>query len=77
MILKSHDQYSENIFEYHIAKGNDWNEQKGGNESYRVLRGGSWYVNPVVARAAYRFRFLPVDRHNYVGFRVVRRVART
>jgi formylglycine-generating enzyme required for sulfatase activity len=37
----------------------------------RVLRGGSWYVNPQFARAAYRDHNNPVFTGGYVGFRVV------
>jgi len=50
---------------------------KGGNESRRVLRGGSWDVNPDSSRAAYRVRNALGFRLILVGFRVVRRVART
>jgi formylglycine-generating enzyme required for sulfatase activity len=41
-----------------------------GDNRYRVLRGGSWYVNPGNCRSAFRNRHLPVLRDNYVGFRV-------
>jgi len=47
------------------------------NKNRRVLRGGSWLIDPVSARAADRNRFNPVVRYNGMGFRVVRRVART
>jgi formylglycine-generating enzyme required for sulfatase activity len=36
----------------------------------RVLRGGSWYFSPALCRAAFRFRFAPDYRFNYIGFRV-------
>jgi len=43
-----------------------------GSDVPRVVRGGSWYHADIVARAAYRDRFVPVDRGFFVGFRVVR-----
>jgi len=55
--------------------GGIWKE--GANKSYRVLRGGSWCDFPGYSRAAYRNRFNPDNRNYGVGFRVVRRVART
>ncbi len=45
-----------------------------GSES-RVVRGGSWRGDQVVARCSYRVGYNPVDRYNYVGFRVVVRPA--
>ena len=36
----------------------------------RVLRGGSWFYSARFCRSAYRFRWLPVIRYNYIGFRV-------
>jgi formylglycine-generating enzyme required for sulfatase activity len=36
-----------------------------------VLRGGSWYSNPDVARVAYRFRSEADDRNDTLGFRPV------
>ncbi|OCC14196.1 serine/threonine kinase [Dissulfuribacter thermophilus] len=39
--------------------------------SYRVSRGGSWYFNPRFVRSAYRNRFRPRNRLNYLGFRLV------
>jgi formylglycine-generating enzyme required for sulfatase activity len=37
----------------------------------RVLRGGSWYVDLVSARSAYRGRYFPSFRDLSIGFRVV------
>jgi len=67
------DNWHEN-YEGAPSDGSVW---KGGNESRRVLRGGSWNYYPDDARAAVRYRLDPDDRDSSVGFRVVRRVART
>jgi formylglycine-generating enzyme required for sulfatase activity len=37
----------------------------------RVVRGGSWDLNLVDARAAYRYSFHPGFRYDLLGFRVV------
>jgi len=59
---------------------NEWclNEYKGpfrtsleGKER-RALRGGAWYLNPSILRAAIRYRNYPDIAANYVGFRCVR-----
>ncbi len=44
---------------------------QGGDESRRLLRGGSWYGRPRGCRSAYRDHFRPVDADFNVGFRVV------
>jgi formylglycine-generating enzyme required for sulfatase activity len=36
----------------------------------RLLRGGSWFYFPTNCRSASRFYVLPVNRGNYIGFRV-------
>jgi len=38
----------------------------------RVLRGGSWDINPELTRYAYRYWNYPDYRHNFIGFRVAR-----
>ena len=38
----------------------------------RVVRGGSWFSDQEFARAAYRPRFYPDYRYDYLGLRVVR-----
>lgn len=44
--------------------------QPEGSE-WRVLRGGSWYLNPAAAASAFRNRNNPNNRNNNRGFRVV------
>ena len=39
--------------------------------SSRVLRGGAFFLNPRLLRAAFRLNFRPVDRRGDFGFRVV------
>ena len=39
----------------------------------RVSRGGSWYYDASYARSAYRRGSTPDNRHNNLGFRLVRR----
>jgi formylglycine-generating enzyme required for sulfatase activity len=46
---------------------------KGGNESFRVLRGGSWYFIPTRVRTANRFWSNPDFRIDVFGFRVAAR----
>ena len=43
--------------------------QVGGN---RVIRGGSWIVDPAWVRSAIRSSIEPTDKHIFVGFRLVR-----
>ncbi len=49
--------------------GRAWAE---GNDSARVLRGGSWYNKPRNLRSADRFRYVPDYRYGSSGFRVAR-----
>ncbi|WNZ21908.1 SUMF1/EgtB/PvdO family nonheme iron enzyme [Leptolyngbya sp. NK1-12] len=42
-----------------------------GNDRYRVLRGGSWFLNPGYCRSAYRGQLTPGNLDILVGFRVV------
>jgi formylglycine-generating enzyme required for sulfatase activity len=37
----------------------------------KLLRGGSWYLNPGSCRSAFRFHLQPDYALHYVGFRVV------
>jgi formylglycine-generating enzyme required for sulfatase activity len=38
--------------------------------SNRVLRGGSWFSDAALCRAAYRNTFVPSDRNGSIGFRL-------
>jgi formylglycine-generating enzyme required for sulfatase activity len=60
-----------------------WNDSNSGNPgdgrprttgdcSRRVVRGGSWYVDPHNLRSAYRGSRIAVDRNSNIGFRVAR-----
>lgn len=39
--------------------------------SSRVLRGGSWDLNADFCRSAYRYNYLPSDRNDFIGFRLL------
>lgn len=43
----------------------------GGDDSKRLLRGGSWYDNPVYCRSANRNRRARDYSFNDIGFRIV------
>ncbi len=43
----------------------------------RLLRGGSWFIDPCNCRSATRFNVTPVNRDDFIGFRVVCEIPRT
>jgi sulfatase modifying factor 1 len=49
--------------------------ETSGKEALRVWRGGSWFATYLLARSAYRYRFLPSMEFGDAGFRIVRTVA--
>lgn len=51
------------------TNGSAWTRH--GDDSYRVLRGGSWGNSPWYCRSANRGRAKPDNNSNYFGFRVV------
>ncbi|MFM7450181.1 MAG: SUMF1/EgtB/PvdO family nonheme iron enzyme [Leptolyngbyaceae cyanobacterium] len=55
--------------------GSAWVE--GGNQNWRVLRGGSWGLNPRYCRSAYRYFSNPDNHNKFIGFRVVCEAPRT
>ena len=52
------------------SDGTLWVDTSRGGD--RVIRGGSWWLDPQYARVAYRFRYEPSYRYDGVGFRVAR-----
>jgi formylglycine-generating enzyme required for sulfatase activity len=63
-----HDKYSDGI----PRDGKAW--ESGGSKEYRVLRGGFWYYDANLSRAAYRASNSPGNRKGNYGFRVARTV---
>ena len=55
--------------------GSAWIE--GGDSTYRVLRGGSWFTDPSYCRSASRNLNFPDYRHDVNGFRVCCAAPRT
>jgi formylglycine-generating enzyme required for sulfatase activity len=49
----------------------DGREGIGENSKFRVVRGGSFFLNFRNVRCAFRYRFRPVERVDLIGFRVV------
>jgi formylglycine-generating enzyme required for sulfatase activity len=64
------EDYWDAIYKGAPVDGSAWVDQDEG--SYRVLRGGSWNDGAGICRTACRGRFIPDDRDDYVGFRLVR-----
>jgi formylglycine-generating enzyme required for sulfatase activity len=50
--------------------GRPWLEENAPEDKSRLLRGGSWNLNPEDCRSACRGRLLPDNRFNSCGFRV-------
>ena len=51
--------------------GSAWEDTSKGDCGQRVLRGGSWFTDPVDLRASFRFRVNPDTRNILLGFRLV------
>jgi formylglycine-generating enzyme required for sulfatase activity len=64
-----HDSYAGNLWEWvgAPADGSAW--EKDGC-ALRVIRGGSWYIDPRVVRSASRIWTVPVTRYYDLGFRL-------
>ena len=50
--------------------GTAWVDGNDCQSGRRVIRGGSWFNEPGILRSAYRLRFSPVFRYNFLGFRL-------
>ncbi|XZF62343.1 MAG: SUMF1/EgtB/PvdO family nonheme iron enzyme [Gloeotrichia echinulata DVL01] len=53
------------------SDGSSWLIVDDNYNVYRLLRGGSWYLNPDDCRSASRYYIYPDDRYDGIGFRVV------
>jgi formylglycine-generating enzyme required for sulfatase activity len=66
---------SGNVWEWCLSDYNkpaiDVRKENVRTENYRVLRGGSWFVDHFFARAVYRLNLHPAARPDLIGFRVV------
>jgi formylglycine-generating enzyme required for sulfatase activity len=56
----------------HAGAPVDGSVRRGGDCAHRVLRGGSWYLDPVFTRSADRIRNTTGIRFDGIGFRVAR-----
>jgi formylglycine-generating enzyme required for sulfatase activity len=63
------DHWHENYEEAPID-GSAWLDENASEDALRVLRGGSWNLNPKPCRSASRFRYWAADRFGYLGFRL-------
>lgn len=52
--------------------GSAWQEANGGHCNHRVIRGGSWYLDPQSLRSAGRNRMDSDAANAYLGFRIAR-----
>ncbi len=50
--------------------GSAWEEKADGHCGRRVVRGGSWNLDPEYLRSAFRYRFGAVFRYRSIGFRL-------
>ena len=64
-----------NKYEQAPIDGSAWTKINKGSQQNRVLRGGSWNLNPEYCRSAYRNDYNPEFRNINIGFRVVCAVA--
>lgn len=62
------DRWHDN-YEGAPADGSAWTV--GGDEHFRLLRGGAWSLNPEYCRSALRFNQDPAARDSCFGFRIV------
>jgi formylglycine-generating enzyme required for sulfatase activity len=60
------------VWEWCLNKYDSPRDCYPGTAEPRVVRGGSWYLNRVSARCAYRYCRVPDGRDSNLGFRVVR-----
>jgi formylglycine-generating enzyme required for sulfatase activity/tRNA A-37 threonylcarbamoyl transferase component Bud32 len=71
---KTHEvgQKQKNAWGLHDMLGNVWQwtaDWYDAGQQSKVLRGGSWLINPRDLRVSYRYRNLPENRYSFIGFR--------
>ncbi len=66
-----HDWFSGTYYQTCASQGKVKNPMGPKQWNYRVLRGGSWILNPPFARCAYRVNLVPGFRFSRFGFRLV------
>lgn len=66
-----YDWYDADYYEACKTKGGAENPIGPASGSSRVLRGGSWNFPSEFCRPAYRINYYPVNRYNFIGFRLV------
>ena len=54
------------------SDGSAWTSDCDFDDRVRVLRGGSWDVNPGILRSAYRDYYYARNRNDVIGFRIAR-----
>jgi formylglycine-generating enzyme required for sulfatase activity len=54
-----------------VPTGYKTRNQPGVGQWYRVIRGGSWLDEARGCRSAYRYRAMPNEQYQIIGFRVV------
>ncbi|MCP4467207.1 MAG: SUMF1/EgtB/PvdO family nonheme iron enzyme, partial [Halieaceae bacterium] len=64
-------ELSGNVWEWCLNEYMKPGQTGHGGTAARAVRGGSWFSDPGIARADFRFRFSPVDRSLDLGFRVL------
>ena len=62
---------SGNVWEWTLTEHKSGKSDDMTSIAPRVVRGGSWRDSQSRARLAYRYGISPVDRLDYVGFRLV------